>query len=240
MHVSANTHQNQSLPVGSFTEFTFANENKEQLALLCTGVQPTSFRVMPELRKFFQLVKIIGQGQDTGRPYQTETTCCTLGMPTLSCCPPRTAACTSPTASPNLGKTTSMAPAVSCTLEALCFLAKETARGVRLCPSKANARPSASYIPPEKRHASAPPSHTKPLFVLAPATCACVSEPPAFSCVTVGQELRQQSVGAFQTRSATSVPHCSSPQGFRFTLQHPPNCIPKLSELSAYFLRQAS
>ena len=237
MHVSANTHQNQSLPVGSFTEFTFANENKEQLALLCTGVQPTSFRVMPELRKFFQLVKIIGQGQDTGRPYQTETTCCALGMPTLSCCPPLTAACTSPTATPDIGKTTSMAPAVSCTLEALCFPATGTARGVRLCPSKANAGPSASYTPPEKRHASAPPSHNKPLFVLSPAICACVSEPPAFSGVPGGA---RASVGAFQTLSATSVPHCSSSQGFRFTLQHPPNCIPELSEINAYFLRQAS
>ena len=166
-----------------------------------------------------------------------------FGIPTISCLPARVAART-PHRLPGLDKTACVTPASYCSPQALPYLASGTACGTGSCPTNANAHQSASYTPPEKRHASALPKtndSSSVLFMHASGTHHVPMCNSTFFCRRDEPETRcQQSRGAVQTRSATSVPHCSSSQGFRFTLQHPPNCIPELSEINAYFLRQAS
>ena len=69
-------------------------------------------------------------------------------MPTFSCLPTCTAACTSPTSCPGLGKNPCVTPAPYYSPQAFPYPATETARGATPCATKANAHQSASYACP--------------------------------------------------------------------------------------------
>ena len=71
-----------------------------------------------------------------------------IGMPTFSCLPACTAACTSPNSCPGLGKIPCVTPASYDSPQAFPYPATETARGARPCATKANTHQSASYACP--------------------------------------------------------------------------------------------
>ena len=68
-----------------------------------------------------------------------------IGMPTFSCLPACTAACTSPNSCPGLGKIPCVTPALYDSPQAFPYPATETARGARPCATKANTHQRASY-----------------------------------------------------------------------------------------------